>query len=294
MSDAWALVQADRAPASLYFGLVEKLPASTDLAERGQIINVLDFVNGLLVDNSERERFQRYARSLLRPTFATLGWEPKPNEPPNAGRLRASLIGALGYLNDPEIIAGCRERFQKYLAHPASLPPDLRAPVLAVVGRYADEKTWNKLHELGLKTTSIEDQQNYYEALACAADPKLAKKTLAIALTDELPTSRALFLVSRVARDSGHPDIAWEFARANMKALLAKVDAAGANRYAPSLFTFFSDGSRADELKNYASKSLAPASAPEVAKIVDEIQFRAEFRNRLASQLPALIRGDAK
>ena len=258
MSDAWALVQAGRAPVSLYFGLVEKLPASTDLAEREQIINVLDFVNGLLVGSSERERFQRYARSLLRPTFATLGWEPKPDEPPNAGRLRASLIGALGHLNDPEIIAGCRERFEKYLAHPASLPPDLRAPVLAVVGRYADEKTWNKLHELGLKTTSIEDQQNYYEALACATDPKLVKKTLAIALTDELPTSRAIFLVSRVARDSGHPDIAWEFAKANMKALLAKVDAAGANRYAPSLFTFFSDGSRADELKNYAQKELGP------------------------------------
>ena len=294
MSDAWALVQAGRAPVSLYFGLVEKLPASTDLAEREQIINVLDFVNGLLVGSSERERFQRYARSLLRPTFATLGWEPKPDEPPNAGRLRASLIGALGHLNDPEVLAGCRERFEKYLAHPASLPPDLRAPVLAVVGRYADEKTWNKLHELGLKTTSIEDQQNYYEALACATDPKLVKKTLAIALTDELPTSRAIFLVSRVARDSGHPDIAWEFAKANMKALLAKVDAAGANRYAPSLFTFFSDGSRADELKNYAEKNLAPASAPEVAKVVDEIQFRAEFRDRLVSQLPALIHSGAK
>ncbi len=294
MSDAWALVQAGRAPVSLYFGLVEKLPASTDLAEREQIINVLDFVNGLLVGSSERERFQRYARSLLRPTFANLGWEPKPYEPPNAGRLRTSVIGTLGYLNDPEIIAGCRERFQKYLAHPESLLPDLRAPVLAVVGRYADEKTWNKLHELGLKTTSIEDQQNYYEALACATDPKLVKKTLAIALTDELPTSRAIFLVSRVARDSGHPDIAWEFAKANMKELLSKVDAAGANRYAPSLFTFFSDGSRADELRNYAEKNLAPASAPEVAKVVDEIQFRAEFKHRLVSQLPALIHSGAK
>jgi aminopeptidase N len=294
MSDAWALVQAGRAPISLYFGLVEKLPASTDLAEREQIINVLDFVNGLLVGSSERERFQRYARSLLRLTFATLGWEPKPDEPPNAGRLRASLIGALGRLNDPEVLAGCRERFEKYLAHPASLPPDLRAPVLAVVGRYADEKIWNQLHELGLKTTSIEDQQNYYEALACAADPKLVKKTLAIALTDELPTSRAIFLVSRVARDSGHPDIAWDFAKANMKALLAKVDAAGANRYAPGLFTFFSDGSRADELKNYAEKNLAPASALEVSKVVDEIQFRAQFRDRLVSQLPTLIHSGAK
>jgi aminopeptidase N len=289
MSDAWALVAAGRAPVSLYFGLVEKLPASTDLAEREQMINVLDFVNGLLVGSSEGEKFQRYARSLLRPTFATLSWEPKPDEPPNAGRLRASLISVLGQLNDPDVLAGCRERFEKYLTHPASLPTDLRAPVLAVVGRYADEKTWNKLHELGLKTTSSEDKQNYYNALAAAADPKLVKKALAIALTDELPTSRAVFLVSRVARDSSHPDLAWEFAKANMKALLAKVDAAGANRYAPSLFSFFSNDSRAAELKSYAKKNLPQATAREVAKVVDEIQFRAEFKKRLATQLNAWI-----
>lgn len=289
MSDAWSLVQAGRAPVSLYFGLVEKLPASTDLAEHEQMVDVLDFMNRLLVGSPEEVKFQHYAQSLLRPTFETLGWQPKAGEAPNAGRLRASLISALGFLNDPEIIAGCRERFGKYLADPASLPPDLRAPALAVVGRYADDKTWNTLHGLGLKTTSTEDKQNYYNALAYAVDPKLANKTLAIALTDELPTSRAVFLVSRVARDSGHPDVAWGFAKANMKALLAKVDAAGANRYASSLFTFFSDDARADELKNYAKKNLPQATAPEVAKAVDEIQFRAEFKKRLALQLNAWI-----
>jgi len=289
LSDAWALVQADRAPVSLYFGLVEKLPASTDLAECEQIINVLDFINHLFAGNPEREKFERYARSLLRPTFEMLGWEPKESEPPTAGNLRASLINALGDLNDSEIVAGCRERFEEYLANPASLAPDLRPPVLAIVGRYADEKTWNKLHELGSKTTSIEEKQNYYNALAEAIEPKLAKKTLVIALTDELPTSRAVFLVPMVARDSGHPDIAWDFARTNMKALLAKTDAAGANRYAPSMFTFFSDDSRAGELKSYAKTNLPAASAPEVAKAVDEIQFRAEFKKRLAAQLNAWI-----
>ncbi|PYJ05894.1 MAG: aminopeptidase [Verrucomicrobia bacterium] len=291
LSDAWALVQAGRVPVSRYFGLVEKLPASTELAEREQIINVLDFINRLLIGSPEREKFQRYSRSLLRPTFETLGWEPKKGEPPTVGNLRASLINALGDLNDPGITAGCRERFEKYLANPASLAPDLRPSVLAVVGRYADEKTWSKLHELGLKTTSIEEKQNYYNALAEAIDPKLVKKTLPIALTDELPTSRAVFLVPAVARDSGHPDIAWEFAKANMKTLLAKIDAAGANRYAPGLFTFFSDDLRANELKSYAKNNLSAASAREVAKVMDEVQFRAEFKRRIGPQVNSWIDG---
>jgi aminopeptidase N len=294
LSDAWALVQAERAPVSLYFGLVEKLPASTEFAEHEQVINVLDFINRLFVRPSERENFQRYARSLLRPTFDTLGWEPKESEPPPAGTLRASLVSALGDLNDEQIVAGCRERFEKYLANPASLAPDLRPAVFAVVGRYADEKTWNRLHELGLKTTSIEEKQNYYNALAEATDPKLVEKTLPIALTDELPTSRAIFLVSKVARESDHPDIAWEFAKSNMKALLAKADALDANRYTPGLFTFFSDDSLADQLRSYAKANLPAASAPEIAKAVDEIHFRSELKGRLAPQLSAWIDNRSK
>ena len=74
-----------------------------------------------------------------------------------------------------------------------------------------------------------------------------------------------------------------------MKALLAKTDAVGVNRFAPSLFTFFPDDLRADELKSYAKDNLPSASAPEVAKAVDEIQFRAEFKKRLATQLNAWI-----
>jgi hypothetical protein len=291
LGDTWALVQANRAPVGLYFDLVEKLPASTDLAEREQIIHVLDFINRLLGRSSEQEKFQKYARSLLLPTFDAVGWEAKPDEQPAIGNLRASLIAALGNLNDPKIVANCRERFKAFLTNPESLPPDLRPAVLSVVGRYADQSTWNELHELGLKTTSIEEKQNYYDALADAIDPNLVKKSLPIALTDELPTSRAIFLVLRVARESGHPDMVWDFARANMKALLAKTDALGANTYAPSLFTFFSDDSRVDELRTYAKTSLPVASARDVAKAVDEIQFRSEFKGRLASQVSAWIDG---
>ena len=291
LSDAWGLVQANRASIGLYFELVEKLPVSTELAEREQIIHVLDFINRLLSGSSEQEKFQRYARSLLRPTFDVVGWETKPAEKAATANLRASLITALGNLNDPKVVVNCRERFKAFLTNPESLAPDLRPAVFSVVGRYADELTWNELHQLGLKTTSVEEKQNYYDALASAIDSKLVKKSLPIALTDELPTSRAVFLVLRVARESGHSDIAWDFARANMKALLAKNDALGANTYAPSLFTFFSDGSRAQELRTYAKNNLPAASAQEVLKALDEIRFRSEFKKRLAPQLDAWIDG---
>jgi len=294
LNDAWALVQANRAPMSLYLDLVEKLPTKTELAEREQIIHVFDFMNRLFAGESQREQFQKYARSILRPSFEQIGWEPKSAEPAKIGSLRASLIKALGDLDDKEIVAGCRDRFQKYLADPKALAPDLRAPVLAVVGRYADEATWNKLRELGLKTTSIEEKQNYYDAVASALDPKLAAKTLEISLGEELPTSRAIYLVAKVARQSERPEVAWDFAKAHMKQLLAKADALAANSYAPGLFTFFSDAARIAELERYAKADLPASAAKDVAKAVDEVGFRAELKPRLASQVARWISDSAK
>lgn len=285
LTDAWALVQANRAPLSLYLDLVEKLPTKTELAERDHVMHVFDFINRLLAGDPQREQFQRYARSVLRPSFDQVGWEPKSGEPGKIGSLRASLIRALGDLDDKEIVTACRDRFQKYVARPKSLPPDLRPAVLAVVGRYADEPTWKKLHDLGLKTTSIEEKQNYYDALAGATEPKLAERTLQISLGDELPTSRAIYLVAKVARQSEHPEIAWNFAKASMKQLLAKTDALGASNYAPGLFTFFSDAARIAELESFAKANLPATSKKAVEKAVDEVGFRAELKTSVTSQI---------
>jgi aminopeptidase N len=289
LSDAWALVQANRAPLSLYLGLVEKLPTKTELAEREQIMHVFDFTNRLLAAEPSREKFQKYARSILRPSFDEVGWEPKSGEPAKIALLRASLIKALGELNDKEIVAGCRDRFQKYLSDPKSLAPDLRPSVLAIVGRYGDEPTWNKLHELGLKTTSIEEKQNYYDALAAAIEPKLAARTLEISLGDELPTSRATYLVGKVGRQSDHPEVAWNFAKAHMKQLLAKTDALAANSYAPSLFNLFSDSARIAELERYAKSDLPPTAARDVEKAIDEVGFRAEMKLRVVTQVASWL-----
>ncbi len=288
LGDAWAFVQARRQPLAFYTELANGMPPDTALALREQMINVCNFIDHLLVDTPERQEFRGYARRLLRPTLDALTMQPKSGEPATAALLRASLVEELGVLSDADVIKKCRENFEGFLKNSSSLAPDLRAPTFAVVMRDGGNAVWEKLHELGLKTTSAEEKQNYYDALAFSTDPSLIKKTLAISLTDELPTSRAVYLVSKVARESDRADLAWDFAKANMKALLAKVDSLGANTYVPSLFTFFSDTARTEELKTFAQKNLSPDARKSVEIAADEIGFRADLRKRLIEQVPAL------
>jgi len=101
--------------------------------------------------------------------LTSFGWEPKKDETPRAALLRASLIDALGDLDDQEIVAGCRERFQKYITDPASIAPDLRPSIFRIVGRYADDATWNKLREFGLKTTEHRRKAKLLRCVGCGA-----------------------------------------------------------------------------------------------------------------------------
>lgn len=287
--DAWALVEAGREPLSHYLSLLDSVLDADQLAVYDQIIDTFTFLNRLLAGDPIRPRFQQFARALLRPAFDRAGWEAKPGEKAKTGLLRVSLIRGLGVLNDSDVIAGCRARFDSFLSDPSSVSPDLRPAVLSVVGRYADSATWEKLHQRGLKTNSIEEKQYLYEALASAIEPRLIRRTIALALTDELPTSRAAALLPLAARRGEHPELVWDYAQKHMKTLLGKQDALSLNNYAAGLFTFFSNPKDAQMLERYAKTNLPPSSARSVAKAVEEIGFRAEFKKRLLPQLNTWI-----
>ena len=284
-SDAWALVQADRGSILDYFKLVETLREENGLALWEQITATLSAIDFLYLENSERAAFQAYGRSLLKPVFDRVGWEPKKGEEVTTGLLRTKLITKLSEFGDEDVIASARERFKKFVADPNTLPPDLRPAVLNVVGRHADQETWDKLHELGLKTQSIEEKGNFYDAMAAALRPELAKRTLSLSLTDEMPASEATFLVYSVATDGEQPKIAWDFAQTNREKLDAKLSAMAVVRFVPYVMRGFSDARRATELETYAQKYMPAGARSEVEKAAEEIRFNADLKARIVPEI---------
>ena len=281
INDAWAMALAGRAPVSRYLDLVSTVADDPAYAILDQIVRTFGFIDSLQRGRPGEAAFRAWACSLLQPQLARLGWEAKPGEKELVARRRSAVIGLLGSFGDPAVLAEAGKRFDGFVAKPDSLGGDLRDTVFSLVGRDADAARWEKLHALGRAAVSTEQKRSLYRALASVRSSELAGKALAIALTDELPPKLATQLVHQVGDDGAHPELALAFATGHFDTLLSKLGSLDANKFFPLVFRPFNDAARADELEAFAEAKLPPDAAPQVAKVADEIRFKAVLIKRL-------------
>ncbi|AGY58609.1 M1 family metallopeptidase [Gloeobacter kilaueensis] len=280
LSDSWAAVQANQARASDYLALVNVAKGDSELAVWQQILGSLNEIDRLEIGRPGRIPFQGYARTLLEPVYRRVGWDAAPGEAGTTSLLRTSVLTALGRFKDESVIREAQRRFQVFLKAPDSLPPNLRPAVFNTVGRYADSGTYEALLTLGRKTTSTEEKRLYYGALAGALDPKLAQRTLALALSDELEPNLATNLVQTVAERGEQPELAWEFAQKHYQPLLEKLAFFRRYRYLPNLVANFSDAEFAQQLEDFARAHLPADAQAEVRKGVESVRASASIKQK--------------
>ncbi len=290
VNDTWAMVTAGRESMQTYLNLIQNLEGETSYVVVHKIVATLGEIDFLARETQDRELFQQWAVKYLRPQLQRLGTTPKPNESPLDSLLRASLISTLGKFGDDAVIRDSRQRFQAFLVDPSTLTGDLRSAFLFVVGRHADDDTYEALHRLARAETSTEEKRRLYGALAASLDPKHAGWTLALSITNELPPQGATKLVQAVGDDGEQPAAAWDFGRKHLETLTALLPSIRSYGYAPSLFTSFTDEARAEELAAFAREHLPPEAEYEVAKAIDEVRFKAEMKKRVLPEITAWCR----
>jgi aminopeptidase N len=221
---------------------------------------------------------------LLRAPFARLGWDAKPGESEELAALRSSLVSALGRAGDPAVVAEARARFAARAARP--LDAALRAAILNVVGRHADEAAFEALLA-GLRgSTDIEQRWQYLGALRQVSTPALTRRWLELALRgDVLRQPEVAFNIQRTGADSGNSAFVWEFVRANLPAIYAKASPRGRGFVLPEAASPFADEKIADELIALTRAQLAPDAQYQAEKTAELIRLKAQVRAREAGRI---------
>ena len=291
LADAWALVHGARASAVDYLSLLDRLQGKTDTAAWEQVIATLEEIDRLEQGQAGRAAYRSYARSVLHPLYARLGWDASAGEAEIVAPLRSSVLTALGQFDDEAVIAEARERFADFVSAETSLPANLRPAVFSIVGRHADRPTYDRLHELARSAHSTEQKDLLYEAMGLAQDPDLAAQTLALSLTEEVEPHLASSLAIWVAGPGEHAEAAWGFLEAHREALLAKLSFFGRYRYVARLADSFNDQAHASELMQFARSNLPEEAMPEIKKAAERIELRDILRRRELPKVDAWVCG---
>lgn len=293
LSDSWALVQAGRAEPSSYLALLGRIATNDQRAIWDQVIGALTHLNRLARDQAGRPALQAFARATLHPVFDRLGWDGSGSADDDDALLRASLIRTLGEFGDDDVTAEAKRRFERFVQDPNSLPPGLRDPVAHVVGISADRPTYDTLLSLARKATSTDERLRYYYAAASAHDPVLARATLKLTLTNELPTAIAAGVINTVASSGEQPELAWHFVQKHYDALFARLGPSFRDEFIPNLMTNFSDGAYAAELLQFAPAQATSGGKVMTARAVETIAISADLKARALPAVDAWIKEQA-
>jgi aminopeptidase N len=290
LADSWALVQAGRAAPPSYLTLIEAIGVDDHRSVWDQAIGSLTRLNRLALDRPERPALQAYARARLRPAFDRLGWDGGGSGDDDNTLLRSSLITALGEFGDGDVIAEAKRRFAGFVQDPSSLPNALRDAVTHLAGISADRASYDTLLALARKTTVTNERLRYYYAAASGRDPALARATLALTLTDELPNAIVGGVINAVASSGEQPDLAWDFVKANYDALAAKLGPTFRDLFVASFMTNFSDEAHAAELAHFAPAQATSGGRVMTARALETIAISADLKTRALPAIEAWIK----
>jgi aminopeptidase N len=289
--DTWAFVESGNIQASAYLELLDKLIRDDSFSLWKSALGNDNAMGGVkIIDRLEqgqpgRESYQRYICSLFGPKLQALGWEENADEDFETRQMRATLIETLGFFGDRDVIDEAFKRFETYLQNPATLTPNLRAPVLLIVGRYSSDTTYEQLLSRIPQALTQEERRLLLRALSIALDPELVRKTLTYLLTDSEPPATAAREIESLAAQGEHPEIAWEFATNHLEELQRRFGAARRNRLLSACASGFTDERHANDVIDFFKENITGDAIPSAERTAEVIRFRAKLKAR---ELPVI------
>jgi aminopeptidase N len=290
LDDQWALVQAGQQKLDRYLGLASAMGADLNDRAWSQIIETLRQIENYERGTTGHNAFTAYARSILKPVAAVLGWDPRPDETAPLLHLRRQVIRQLGEWGEADIVAEAKRRFDTYLADPASLGPDDQAVVLSIVATNADQPGFEKLHGLIRSAHNETELDRYLHALMRVRDPTLAQQALDIALSKEIPP-QADGIRLRLIFDASeqNPPLAWAAFRDHVDQVMAAHP-----QYRPLLLAqyipeYLWNAVPIDDLEAWLKVRVPPEMASNLSRGMQAARFKLRKKTEIAAAADAYL-----
>ncbi|MGH9183016.1 MAG: M1 family metallopeptidase [Acidimicrobiales bacterium] len=291
VEDTWAAVLAGDTPGPSFLDLAGGFGGEGHPAVWATLVAALVEVDRIL-DGQARGRFGAFVGALAGPALDRLGWAPVGAEDHLTRQLRGTIIATVGRLGrDPGVVARAREAHAAHLEDGDAVDPNVAAASVRVIATAGSEDDYAAFLERYRTSPSPQESLRYLHALADFPGPELARRTLAMALTDDVRSQNAPFLLRDLLANREVNALAWAFVTEHWDALTARFPDNAIPRMLGGI-TALSTPELAAVVEAFLDRHPVPQGARTVAQHRERLRVNVALRAREAGRLAASLAGD--
>ena len=214
VDDAWAATVGGSLSSVELLTFLEEFGDEREHAVWQAIVIALRGISRL-IDDDALPAFQLRVRTLVQPALAELG-EPQADESDLAAKLRGLLLSTAGVLGRDEFVIDlCRDLLESSTEPDNAVDPELVAAATSVVAATGTVADYERLQHGFLTASTPQEQLRQLYALTEFDDEALILRTCEFALTDNVKTQNAPFVLRMAMANRRHGAAAWGFIKDN-------------------------------------------------------------------------------
>uniref|UniRef100_A0A7S4F5X8 Aminopeptidase n=2 Tax=Chrysotila carterae TaxID=13221 RepID=A0A7S4F5X8_CHRCT len=290
LSDYAALARAGRVDPASYLELLAAYSAETDGTVWSMVLEQLGALRGILNDDETlSELFSRFARSMLLPKLAEIGWSPLETDEHLTRKLRGELISILSSFcaNEPEVQAEARRRFDAFVADPScsELPSEYQQAVYKLVLAGGGEAEFETLLRLFDTLALNEEKKSTLMGLGAAPTPELRTRALEFAISGKVKLQDFFYVSLSMHRASAAGKAqTWEFFKQNMSRYTAMTDKATSSILDAIIIgaiSGFATEAKAAEVRDFFGANPLPRNERTITQQIEAIDASAKYLQRV-------------
>jgi puromycin-sensitive aminopeptidase len=280
VDDAWNAVIAGAMNSDAYIAFLMGFTEEQDLAVWQTISASLKSLSRIIPAESE-PAFATFVSQLVSPALARLGWTPVKGEEDLVAKLRGLIVQQLAiYGKNADAQRQCRD----ILFNNSTTEPELVAAATNVVAATGDSTDYEWFLGRYRDPSTPQDQIRMLYALAEFDSPELIARTCDFALTSEVKTQNAPFLLNRCIANRKHGEQAWSFVRQNWQHANDAFPGNTIIRMASATATLNSDVMEADIQSFFSERPIVQAG-----KMLDQVLERQRVNTDLRRRESSVI-----
>lgn len=161
---------------------------------------------------------------MVAPKAHELGWEFSDNDDHILQQFKALMFGSAGMAEDPTVIKAAQDMFARFaVGDTSAIHPNIRGSVFTIVLKHGGAKEYDVVLDQFRHAPTSDEKTTALRCLGTAPDPALIKRTLDLAMGDEVKNQDIYMPLGGLRNHPAGIEARWAWLKENWDVLFQRL-----------------------------------------------------------------------